>query len=113
MEFIRPSVSEEKCWQISLRSFTIQIVTITQQIPVERVLGLGLHEGDTLHVLSRLDSSFLVQVVRLRENAPSAGSSAAEWLHTARGSVHLNAGEEVQDLRMSYYSEKYGFDSRI
>jgi hypothetical protein len=106
-------VSEEKCWQISLCSFTIRVVTITQQIPVERFSGLALHEGDTLHVLSRLDSSFLVQIVRLRENAPSAGSSAAEWLHTGRGSVDLNAGEEVQDLRTSYYSEKYGFDSRI
>ena len=106
------SVTGQKCWQISLSSFIFSLVTVTQQIPVEQLSGLGLHEGDTLHVLSRLDSAFLVQIVHLRETAPSTGSNATEWLRTGRGSVHLNAGEESHDLRMSYYSEKYGFDSQ-
>jgi hypothetical protein len=95
------SVSGQKYGQISLGSFIFPLVTVTQQIPVEQRSGLGLHEGDTLHVLSRLDSAFSVQIVHLREIAPSTGSNATEWLRTGRGSVHLNAGEEGQDLRMS------------
>ena len=36
---------------------------VTQQVSVEQLAGLGLHEGDTLHVLSQLDSAFLVSIV--------------------------------------------------
>jgi hypothetical protein len=33
---------------------------------------------------------------------------ASEWLRTARGSVHVAAGESADDARMAYYSAKYG-----
>ncbi|MEI7773240.1 MAG: hypothetical protein WCK17_00550 [Verrucomicrobiota bacterium] len=61
-------------------------MTVTQQIPVEQLSGLRLHEGDTLHVLSRLDSAFLVQIVHLREIAPSTESNATE----SAGDRHLD-----------------------
>ena len=42
---------------------------------------------------------------------PSAAlgkGKASEWLRTARGSVHLAAGESVDDARMACYATKYG-----
>ena len=83
---------------------------VTQQVSVEQLAGLGLHEGDTLHVLSQLDSAFLVSIVHARRVELSTQSNAAEWLRTVRGSVHFDTGGEAMDLRMSYYPEKYAFN---
>jgi len=33
---------------------------------------------------------------------------ASEWLQTAKGAVHLEAGESADDARMSHYAAKYG-----
>ncbi len=33
---------------------------------------------------------------------------ASEWLKTAKGAVHLAAGESADDARMGYYAAKYG-----
>ena len=34
-------------------------MTFTQRIPADRLLGLDVHEGATLHVLAQLESSFV------------------------------------------------------
>ncbi|MFM2168908.1 MAG: hypothetical protein RIS79_3279 [Verrucomicrobiota bacterium] len=85
-------------------------MTFTHRIPAERLLGLDVHEGDTLHVIALLDSSFVVQVNRAEDSAPAAGK-ASEWLESARGSVKLSSGETVDDVRMGYYASKYGIAS--
>lgn len=82
----------------------------TQRIPAERLLGLDVHQGDTLHVLAVLDSSFVVQVNRADES-PATTGKASEWLKSARGSVNLAPDETVDDARMDYYTTKYGLKS--
>ncbi len=82
-------------------------MTFTQRIPVERLRDLDVHEGDTLHVVALLDSSFVVQVSRADER-PATSGKAGEWLRTAKGSVRLGATESVDDARMDYYATKYG-----
>jgi hypothetical protein len=85
-------------------------MTFTQRIPAERLLGLDLQEGDTLHLLAVVDSAFVVQVSRAEEPAVARGK-ASEWLQSARGSVKLAPGETLDDLRMNYYASKYGVAS--
>lgn len=82
-------------------------MTFTQRIPAERLSGFDVHEGDTLHVLAVLDSSFVMQVSRA-DDAPAIQGKASEWLQSARGSVRLEPGETVDDARMDYYASKYG-----
>lgn len=82
-------------------------MTFTQQIPLAQLAGLDVHEGDTLHVVAVLDSSVVVNVSR-GDDMPAAPGKASEWLRTAKGSVHLQAGESAEDARMDYYAGKYG-----
>lgn len=82
----------------------------TQRIPAERLLGLDLREGDTLHLVAVVDSTFVVQVSRAEEPAVDHGK-ASEWLQSARGSVKLASSETVDDVRMNYYASKYGVAS--
>jgi hypothetical protein len=82
-------------------------MTFTQRIPADRLSGLDVHEGDTLHVIALLDASFVVQISRADDKPPVAGK-ASEWLRSAKGSVRLAPGESVDDLRMDYYSAKHG-----
>ena len=84
-------------------------MTTTQTIPVSALRGLDLHAGDTLHVLAVVDSSFLV---RVETQEPTKREGAiAEWIRTARGSAKRASSETADDLRMAYYSEKYGLDA--
>jgi hypothetical protein len=85
-------------------------MTFTQRIPAEHLLGLDVHEGDTLHVIAVLDSSFLVQVNRA-DDAPATTGKASDWLKSARGSVNLAPDETADDARMDYYTAKYGLKS--
>jgi hypothetical protein len=82
-------------------------MTFTQRIPADRLSGLDIHAGDTLHVIALHSSAFVVQVNRADAAAPSRGK-ASEWLRSAKGSVRLNANETVDDARMDYYATKYG-----
>ena len=68
--------------------------------------GLGLHVGDTLHVLEVEDGSILLRISH-DDHGASAGS-ASEWLKSAKGSVHLADGESPDTLRLEYYDAKYG-----
>lgn len=81
-------------------------MTRTQYIPAGALLDLDVREGDTLHVIARQESSFLVEV-RRGETPPQTPGKASEWLRTARGSVRLEENETPDDVRMNYYSTKY------
>ncbi len=83
-------------------------MTLTKTIPVERLRGLDILQGDTLHIVSLVDSAFLVQIDREDKEAAPERGKAAEWLRTARGSVQIGPEESVDDMRMAYYAEKYG-----
>ena len=82
-------------------------MTFTQRIPADRLSDLNVLEGDTLHVIALLDSSFVVQISRSDTNLPANGK-ASEWLRSAKGSVRFAPGESVDDLRMDYYAAKHG-----
>ncbi len=75
---------------------------ITQQIPVEHLSGIGLHEEVTRHVLARLDSAFLVQIAPLEtgKSELQEGTSAKEWLRTALRSAQLKPDETLERVRM-------------
>lgn len=78
----------------------------TRMIPIETLSGLELHTGDTLQILAVEEGSFLVRVSR-EEESPTRGS-AGEWLKSARGAVRLADGETSDDVRIDYYTEKFG-----
>ncbi len=82
-------------------------MTFTQRIPADRLIDLDVHEGDTLHVVALLSSSFVVQVTRADDSVAAPGK-ASDWLRSARGSVRLEANETAEDARMDYYASKYG-----
>lgn len=82
-------------------------MTFTQRIPADRLLGLDVHEGDTLHVIALLSSSFVVEVTR-PDGSQAVHGKASEWLRSSKGSVKLNADESADDARMTYYTAKYG-----
>ena len=79
----------------------------TRRIPGERLSEYDLRTGDTLQVLAFEDSDYVVRVIRDEEIAASSGA-AGDWLMSARGSVKIAPGETVDDLRMDYYSRKFG-----
>lgn len=81
-------------------------MTVTQRIPAERLLGFDLQEGDSLRVVA-VDPDFVFEVRRAEKPAGATGK-ASEWLQTARGSVKLDSGETLDDVRMGYYGSKYG-----
>lgn len=87
------------------------IMTMTKIIPAERLEGLDVFQGDTLHIVSLVNSSFVVQIDRADVAGAPAKGKATEWLRSARGSVRLPQGESVDDARMSYYTEKYGLEA--
>ena len=82
-------------------------MTVTKTIPASALGGLELHSGDTLRVLSVLDSTLVVQVHRSGSDEPLPRGKASEWVQSAKGAVSMHSGETVDDVRMSYYAEKY------
>lgn len=54
------------------------LMTFTQRIPAERLLGLDVHEGNKLHVIAVLNSSFVEQV-RRAEEPPKVRGKASAW----------------------------------
>lgn len=86
-------------------------MTMTKTIPADRLLGLDLHQGDTLHIVSLVDSAFLVEISRTDDQSTPPHGKVGEWLRSARGSVKLSANETVDDARMSYYDGKYDLNA--
>jgi hypothetical protein len=86
-------------------------MTTTKTVSATSLNALGLHEGDVLHVLGKLDSMFVVQISHT--DAPESGTapgSATAWLKSARGSIKLAEGETADKLRSAYYADKYQLD---
>lgn len=84
-------------------------MTTTQAIAVDAVRPLGLHAGDSLHVLEEKEGFFLMQILHAT-SVPKVAKrgSAGAWAREARGTARLAAGESRDDARMAYYREKFG-----
>lgn len=85
-------------------------MTTIKSIPAERLSGLDVHEGDTLHILALKEAAFLIQINRTETPEKPAPGKASEWVRSARGSVRLAANETADDVRMDYYAAKYGLN---
>lgn len=84
-------------------------MTITKEIAVDAVRPLGLHAGDSLHVLEEKAGVFLMQIMHAAPPpAVVKRGSAGAWARAARGSARLAADETRDDARMAYYREKFG-----
>jgi len=81
-------------------------MTITKTIPAERLSGLDVHPGDTLHIVAVMDSGVVIQIRRDDEVRESTTGKASEWLRSAKGSARLAAGESADDARMDFYARK-------
>lgn len=85
-------------------------MTTIKTIPAEKLSGLDVHEGDTLHILELKEAAFLIQISRTDTVQKAAPCKASEWARSARGSVRLAANETADDVRMDYYAAKYGLN---
>jgi hypothetical protein len=83
-------------------------MTITKEISAEQFDALGLHEGDSLTLLERHDSTFLVQINKLDEPAVQKRGSAGDWARKYAGIAKPDPGETRDDIRAAHYREKYG-----
>lgn len=77
-------------------------MTTIKSIPAERLSGLDVHEGDTLHILALKEAAFLIQISRTEMVPNVAPGKASEWVRSARGSVRLSPNETAEDVRMDY-----------
>lgn len=85
-------------------------MTTIKSIPAERLSGLDVHEGDTLHILALKEAAFLIQISRTDTVEKAAPGKAGEWVRSARGTVRLATNETADDVRMDYYAAKYGLN---
>ena len=83
-------------------------MTVTKTIPAETLSGLDVHQGDTLRILAIEEAGVVIRVDRFEPGAGVQAGSAALWLQTSKGSVHLSASESAEDVRDEYYARKYG-----
>ena len=77
-----------------------------KSIPAEKLSGLDVHEGDTLHILALKETAFLIQISPIDAIQKTTPGKAGEWVRSARGSVRLAA----DDVRMDYYAVKHGLN---
>ncbi len=84
-------------------------MTTTKEIAVDALRPLGLHAGDSLHVLEEKAGVFLMEIMHA---APvpqvTKRGSAGAWAREARGSARLAVNETRDDARMAFYREKFG-----
>lgn len=85
-------------------------MTTIKSIPAEKLSGLDVHEGDTLHILALKESAFLIRISRTDAVRKAAPGKASEWVRSARGSVRLPPNVTVDDVRMDYYAVKHGLN---
>ena len=79
-------------------------------IPAEKLSGLDVHEGDTLHILALKETAFLIQISPIDAIQKTTPGKAGEWVRSARGSVRLAADETADDVRMDYYAVNHGLN---
>ncbi|MCX6847756.1 MAG: hypothetical protein NTY98_02440 [Verrucomicrobia bacterium] len=84
-------------------------MTTTKEIAVDALRPLGLHAGDSLHVLEEKGGVFLMEIMHA-SSVPIVAKrgSAGAWARAARGSARLTAEETREDARMDFYREKFG-----
>jgi hypothetical protein len=85
-------------------------MTTIKSIPIERLSGLDVHEGDTLHILALKEAAFLIRISRMDAIQKTAPGKASDWVRSAKGSVRLAANETADDVRMDYYAAKHGLN---
>jgi hypothetical protein len=72
--------------------------------------GLDVRQGDTLRILASRGNEWVVEICRDTVREPRGSGIISQWLRSAKGSVRLEPGESVDDVRMDFYSTKYGLD---
>ena len=84
-------------------------MTTTKEIAVDALRPLGLHAGDSLHVLEEKGGIFQMEIMHATPvpHVAKRGSAGA-WARAARGSARLAANETREDARLDYYREKFG-----
>jgi hypothetical protein len=85
------------------------MTTITT-IPTGCLGGLDVRQGDTLRILASRGNELVVELRRDTASEPRSSGIISQWLRSARGSVRLEPGESADDVRMDYYSTKFGLD---
>jgi hypothetical protein len=85
-------------------------MTTVTTIPADCLGGLDVRQGDTLRILVSRGNELVVEIHRDTPGQPRGSGSISQWLRSAKGSVRLKPGESVGDVRMDYYSAKYGLD---
>lgn len=70
-------------------------MTTIKSIPAERLSGLDVHEGDTLHILALKEQAFLIEISRTETVEEAAPGKASEWVRNARGSVRRTVAGEL------------------
>jgi hypothetical protein len=91
------------------RNGYLELITTTKEIAVDALRPLGLHAGDSLHVLEEKAGVFLMEIMHAAPVPHVAKrGSAGDWARAARGSARLAADETREDARLAYYQEKFG-----
>ncbi len=85
-------------------------MTTIKTIPAEKLSGLDVHEGDTLHILAAKEAVFLVEISRTDTAGKLGPGKASAWLRSSRGSVRNETGKSADELRMDYYAAKHGLN---
>ncbi len=107
MSLIAPQISGFCEWHVgssNLTGYKWGMSTIIT-LPGDRLQGLDIQAADTWRILSARENEFVIELYRASQCAKSGG--IAKWLVSAKGSVHLDTGETVDDVRDEHIAQKY------
>jgi len=88
-----------------------EIETAADSLPSEqkeellRFLAMRLRKERTL---PKPRIYFDEELASMLNEDQQANGAASDWLRTAKGSVRAAVGESADDVRMTYYTAKYG-----
>jgi predicted RNA-binding protein YlqC (UPF0109 family) len=74
-------------------------MTVTRTIPAEQLTGLDVHQGDVLRVVAVEESGVVIQIHRHEDELGQVPGKAAQWVKSAKGTVHLAPNETADDAR--------------
>ncbi|MBM79384.1 MAG: hypothetical protein CMJ78_02165 [Planctomycetaceae bacterium] len=80
------------------------MTTITS-IPMKALAGLDLQQGDIVRIVEARGDKMIVEINR--DEFDQSTSAAANWVNTAKGTVHLGENSTADDACMHYCAEKY------
>jgi hypothetical protein len=87
------------------------MTTTTREFPADIVRPLGLHVGDSLHVLEERAGAVIIQITHATAASSATAKkrgSAGAWARAALGIARLDPGKTVDDARMAHYVEQHG-----